>query len=65
MIHKPFLVFYLKTGKLFPRGKTQGLDNTQKRKRYESRVAPTHEFYRGKSIEDYDNIIKKYVINVR
>ena len=59
------LVFYLKTGKEFPRNKTQRLDDKYNREKYERRLGPSHEIYRGKNLYDYEEILKNYVIDVR
>jgi len=59
------LVFYLKTGKEFPRNKTQRLDDKCNREKYERRLGPSHEVYKGKTVYDYEEILKNYVIDVR
>lgn len=58
-------MYYLNTRKQYPKHETQCLDNEINRRYYETRIAPEHKFFVGKTIDDYKEILKKYVINVR
>lgn len=58
-------MYYLNTGKKYPKHETQCLDNEINRRYYEARIAPEHKFFVGKTIDDYKEVLKKYIINVR
>lgn len=59
------LMYYRNTGKVFPRSETQCLDDNDIRHRYERNIAPQHPYFIGKGLNEYEEVLNRYVEYVR